>query len=88
MNQEFTECGMPIFIDTSGHLSAEQKSYIYRQLSVLEEREKDNREWLNELQEKADAEMRYNREWVRELESRIEDLYECKQDKKPWWKIW
>jgi hypothetical protein len=49
MSQEFTEDGAPIFIDTSGHLSVEQRQDIYRRIARLEEGEKDNREWLREL---------------------------------------
>ena len=49
MSQEFTEDGAPIFIDTSGHLSAEQRQDIYRRIARLEENDKDSREWLREI---------------------------------------
>lgn len=54
MSQEFTEDGMPIFIDTSGHLSAEQRSDIYRKLAWLEENDRDIREWLREIEIRLD----------------------------------
>jgi len=54
MSQEFTENGAPIFIDTSGHLSADQKQEIYRRIARLEENEKDNRQWLRELELRMD----------------------------------
>ena len=54
MTEEFTEDGMPVFIDTSGHLSAHQKQELYRRIARLEEGERDNRAWLRDIEIRLD----------------------------------
>lgn len=54
MSQEFTEDGLPVFIDTSGHLSTEQRDYIYRTLAHLEANDADSREWLRDIELRID----------------------------------
>jgi len=88
VSQEFTEDGMPIFIDTAGLPSAEQWRFACTQIAHLQESDKDNREWLRELHEKLEAHASYNREWNREIELRIDDLFEDLVSKKKWWQIW
>jgi len=63
MTEETTEDGMPIFIDTSGHLSLEQRSDIYRKLARLEENDKDLREWLREIDLDLDEVRRPKKKW-------------------------
>jgi len=63
MTEETTEDGMPIFIDTSGHLSLEQRNDIYRKLARLEENDKDLREWLREIDLDLDEVRRPKKKW-------------------------
>lgn len=54
MSREFTEDGMPLFLDTSGNLTGRQKADIYQMIAHLQESDHDNRQWLREIELRID----------------------------------
>lgn len=66
MSKLFNEDGMPVFIDASGHLSADQKADILRMIAHLQESDYDNRQWLREIELRIDdliESMRPKKKW-------------------------